>query len=410
MAFALAVPLAGIAAQDAAARADRPDASAPCRTVPTQSSRVTKDSSLTGVAATNWCNVWAVGWNFTGPLTRTLIEHWNGKNWKQVPSPSPYRPHGDNELAGVAATSSRNAWAVGSGEARPASAPRTLIEHWDGTAWRRTPSPTPGGRARLSAVAADTSADDWAAGWHASTSSDMTLIEHWNGKSWAHVPSPNPSAAGSYLTGIAATSADNAWAVGYSFAPAASPRPRVRTLIERWNGASWSLVPSPSPAGRGDNRLLAVSALSSSNAWAVGYSREPGARARPLIEHWDGTAWTRVPGAGPGQKHVTLLGVSAVSARSAWAVGTYSSGGKPFDVGTGNRTLILRWNGTGWHRVGSPNQASKLGSNELTAVAAVSGTNAWSIGNHAGLGAETEPVAEHWRHGAWHLVATPMLR
>lgn len=234
----------------------------------------------------------------------------------------------DNELDGVAATSFRNAWAVGSGEAKSASAPRTLIEHWD----------------------------------------------------------------------------------GYSFAPGASRRPRVRMLIERWNGASWSLVPSPSPAGRDDNRLLAVSALSSSNAWAVGYSREPGARARPLIERWDGTAWKRVTGAGPGQKHVTLLGVSAVSARNAWAVGTYSSGGKPFDVGTGNRTLILHWNGTGWHRVGSPNQASKLGSNELTAVAAVSGTNAWSIGNHAGLGAETEPVAEHLRHGAWHLVATPMLR
>jgi hypothetical protein len=36
--------------------------------------------------------------------------HWNGTRWKHVPSPSP-SPF--SELFGVAATSSRHAWAVG---------------------------------------------------------------------------------------------------------------------------------------------------------------------------------------------------------------------------------------------------------------------------------------------------------
>jgi hypothetical protein len=41
----------------------------------------------------------------------------------------------------------------------------------------------------------------------------------------------------------------------------------------------------------------------------------------------------------------TLAGVAAVSAGRAWAVGS-----------TGGRTLIVRWNGTSWQRVHSPNR------------------------------------------------------
>jgi hypothetical protein len=45
------------------------------------------------------------------------------------------------------------------------------------------------------------------------------------------------------------------WAVG-SFV---SDTPRLATLIERWDGSSWSVVPSPN-VGTSDNELLAVAA------------------------------------------------------------------------------------------------------------------------------------------------------
>ena len=38
-------------------------------------------------------------------------------------------------VSAVAATSARNAWAVGGG-------PRTVILHWNGAAWKRVPSPS----------------------------------------------------------------------------------------------------------------------------------------------------------------------------------------------------------------------------------------------------------------------------
>jgi hypothetical protein len=54
-------------------------------------------------------NAWAVGYTNNG---NTLIVHWNGTAWAQVPSPSP--PPGSN-LTGVGATSPSNARGRSSG-------------------------------------------------------------------------------------------------------------------------------------------------------------------------------------------------------------------------------------------------------------------------------------------------------
>jgi hypothetical protein len=62
------------------------------------------------VAATSGRNAWAVGSYGSGPSTRVLIEHWNGTTWQQVPSPD---NAGTSSLYGVAATSATNPWAVG---------------------------------------------------------------------------------------------------------------------------------------------------------------------------------------------------------------------------------------------------------------------------------------------------------
>jgi len=83
------------------------------------------DGFLNGVAATSARNVWAVGGNGAG---RNLILHWDGTAWKRVPSPNPAGE--ESVLAGVAALSAANAWAVGS-----------VILHWNGRAWKLVPNP-----------------------------------------------------------------------------------------------------------------------------------------------------------------------------------------------------------------------------------------------------------------------------
>jgi hypothetical protein len=88
-------------------------------------------SGLLGVAAISATNAWAVGGSTSVPseISKTLILRWNGKTWKQVPSPSAAG------LSGVAATSASNAWAVG-GYGGDFTSHKALILHWNGTAWK----------------------------------------------------------------------------------------------------------------------------------------------------------------------------------------------------------------------------------------------------------------------------------
>ena len=78
-----------------------------------------------------------------------------------------------------------------------------------------------------------------------------------------------------------------------------------------------------------------MSAVSPSFALAVGTYNH-----KSIIEHWDGTTWTPVAHPNPGGlRNTVLLSVSAVSPDDAWTVGEYSFG---------KRSLILHWNGTTW--------------------------------------------------------------
>jgi hypothetical protein len=228
-------------------------------------------NDLTGAAVLSSCNAWAVGTYFNGTANQTLIEHWNGSSWKQVSSPNP--GGSADVLNGVAATSSSNAWAVGS--SLNGTATQTLVLHWNGSSWKRVPSPNPGPNPSgsnndnfLDGVAAASSSNAWAVGHYFNGSATQTLVLHWNGTSWKRVPSPNPggSANGHNLFGVHAVSASNAWAVGIYFNGTAN-----QTLVLHWNGTSWKRVPSPNPGGSShDNVLFGVAASSPTNIWAVG--------------------------------------------------------------------------------------------------------------------------------------------
>ena len=95
--------------------------------------------NLLGVAATSASNAWAVGDYGMGGPSHTLVLQWNGTAWTRVPSPSPGGQAGDDSLQAVAATSATDAWTVGSYDNGQAAG--TLILHWDGTAWTQVPSP-----------------------------------------------------------------------------------------------------------------------------------------------------------------------------------------------------------------------------------------------------------------------------
>ncbi len=121
--------------------------------------------------------------------------------------------------------------------------------------------------------------------------------------------------------------------------------PTFTTLILHWNGKAWKQVPSPNPVTISSSKLTwnilqSVAATSAGNTWAVGYSEEAFKGSKTMILRWNGKAWKQVPSPNPFCATCdSLYGVTATSARSAWAVGTVNVGGE---------VVILRWNGTTW--------------------------------------------------------------
>jgi hypothetical protein len=87
------------------------------------------------------------------------------------------------------------------------------------------------------------------------------------------------------------------------------------TLVESWDGTSWSQLPSPS--GSRYNYLNDVSCSSATACTAVGYDRN-NTREATLVESWDGTSWSIVHAPGTGD---TLNGVSCVTASGCMADG-----------------------------------------------------------------------------------------
>jgi hypothetical protein len=321
---------------------------------------------LRGVAVLSPCNAWAVG-DYQQPL-HTLIEHWNGASWTQVPSPDPGTEAG---LNAVNAVSAGTVWAVGA--YFDGTTWRTLVVRWKGASWTQVPSPSVSGASEsiLTAVRATSATDVWAVGYFINSNNvPRTLILHWNGHRWTRVPSPNPggSARSQQLTGVAGVSRRNAWAVGFhnngSF---------DKSTILHWNGHSWKQVKSPNPGTRG-NFLQGVRATSAGNAWAVG-STYNGTADSTLIVHWNGSAWKRAktPDQGGSAHNNDLLAITATSAKDAWAVGAY-------DSGAGLRTLALHWNGSAWRRAPTPNLGDPATDDDLLAVGASTAGSVWAVG------------------------------
>jgi hypothetical protein len=336
----------------------------------------TIDNELLGIDAISGNNVWTVGWaqDPKGPayLKRTLIEHFDGGAWKIVPSPNPL---GDtvSQLHSVSAVSAGDVWAVG--VTHNGTLPsRTLTQHWNGTAWKIVASPNPDSQLNeLRGVAALSVNNVWAVGFRSGTGTANpidTLILHWDGISWRQVASPNVTGVANQLFGITAISANDIWAVGYA---GGAP------LSMHWNGSAWALVPVPRGSGSSNENLVAVSGAASNDVWAVGVAHGIFTnQAFATIRHWDGARWTEkvcrassssnppdgYEGGGPD---AYFTGVSAAARNDVWAVGVRGSG-----------PMILHWDGFAWtavtHPRAFPNSAT------LRGVTALSGGDAWAAG------------------------------
>lgn len=281
--------------------------------------------------------------------------------------------HRDVFLSDVAATSGQDVWAVG-GQDNTGYNAYPIALHYDGTHWTTYQLPESGVFGAVSAISPN---DVWAVGsdW---INQQAPLAYHWDGTTWAQVPTPRQADPYSSLNAISALSTDDIYAFGYTEQETGSGQ----NFVLHWDGTSWSDVTGTM------SMLSEMSVISPTDAWGVGATADQ----KPLVEHWDGSSWHQVRA--PRRSGEYFEGISAVSADDVWIYGETNGGYQdPF---------LEHWDGTKWsvvHDSAAPPQFMVL-----TGLDGTGPSDAWLSGiGQVGGGA----LLQHWDGSAWSNVANP---
>jgi hypothetical protein len=329
---------------------------------------------LLDVAPVDTTTAWAVGYRAYVDddglfAVSSIIERWDGSAWRIAKKPA-----AQGQLAGVVAFGADDVWAVGH-TAFESPDFQPLVMHWDGEAWSRVKTPRVD-RAYLLAIGGVASDDLWAAG--TLVGSGETVIMHWDGTRWSLVKHPQPTADYEVLSGVAARASDDVMIVG-TYAREGVNRP----LALHWDGTAWSKT-KPRRVDDLGTALNDVAVTKSGAVWAVGDATVVGGR-QPIAQRWTGRRWV-VRSPSPVDAGGTLASVSAGSA-GVWAVGSRTPTEGP------TRTLAMRWRAKAheWRTSHSP---SAKGDSLLLAVGQSSAGELWSVGFHV-AGEQQRALAPH---------------
>jgi hypothetical protein len=294
---------------------------------------------------------------------------------------------------------------VGSYESRLGSS--ALAEVWNGTGWhiRAVPVPPGGTHSALDGVSC-TTASCIAVGHYTSNQGvKVTLAERWNGTSWSLQPTPDPAGAkDSVLSGVSCGSATSCMAVGRTY----YGRNRLARLVERWNGTAWSIKQASNPRNAALSALSGVSCVASTACVAVGnYLDSSSDDWLTLAEAWNGSTWTVTPSPNPAKSIVNnLFGVSCMSATACTAVGDWIvNGSTPSRLLA--RTLAEAWNGTTWVIEATVSPVGIDGGiDSLASVSCRSPASCSAAGSYAVYGGH-KTLSEVWNGTDWAIQPTP---
>jgi hypothetical protein len=181
------------------------------------------------------------------------------------------------------------------------------------------------------------------------------------------LPLPAGSPSG-FLLGLACSTSASCWAVGST---------GTGPLMERWNGRTWSVMPSPK---LGQANIERVSCLSGTDCWATGTLGAGTATA-----HWNGTSWSLMRTPTSGRRGDWLLGVSCHGAMC---------------MAVGGRVLAQRWTGSAWVLTPTGTIAA-----DPNGIACTSDSGCMAVGRSMAGGGSG--FAERWTGSRWQVLPTP---
>jgi hypothetical protein len=268
-------------------------------------------SYLAGVVDISPTVAWAGGTVGIGEANPgQVLLQWNGTEWSVYPNPNLGKGN-QPSIKAMTSTSANDIWAIGSLLGDDEQQLFFLFEHWDGTTW--TVSTAISGDAFLLGASADATNDVWAVGFFGPENDDsLTLAVHYDGTGWKPVPTPSVGAGANQLNGVLALAPNDVWAVGFTTSVAPPQQAPTTTLIEHYDGTSWSIVPSPNVGPNSmyqSNRLFGLTANSSTDIYAFGsyFAANGSGQQGTLLLHWDGTEWSVEPSPDPTKQSAHFI-------------------------------------------------------------------------------------------------------
>lgn len=263
----------------------------------------------------------------------------------------------------------------------------SFIARWNGSSWAQVGGASPGGAARIYALAGLPNGDVVAAGeLSGSIPSLTTLVERWNGTTWAPLggglsqsgpgarrvrdlvtlPNGDLVAGGSFshAGGVPAnnialwSSASSTWmamgalsaevielasdSAGNVFAATQFP-----SLIYRWTGTAWVSIATSIGTGGPFEAVTTMAVLPNGNLVAGGVFQSVNGVPANNLAMWDGTSWAAF---GTG---VASVGGGGVQAMKVLSNGDLVVGGAFSSVNGTPAASIAEWDGSSWHALGS---------------------------------------------------------
>ncbi len=386
---------------------------------------------MAAVACTSVKFCMAVGSDGEGQANTAAV--WNGLRWRSVPVPDsgclPYCG-----LSGVACRSASACVAVGSGYSDDDQGDSATGEAWNGSKWRDIGTVSKDIIPQMRGVSCTSTTSCVAVGDYQSEvgpCGTCAMAGSWNGQSWQDI---SPASVQGALNGVSCTSQGHCIAVGDTLSlqlngttwqPLAIAEPgdagtflsqvscwspsgcmavgrynrtdgAQLTLSERWNGTSWQVRRTPSPADLSEG-LSSVSCPPSAPCLAVGAYVSSSDQQRALAEQRTARGWRVLPAPSPGAAVNVLAGVSCPAKGRCVAVGYYGTSAGP-------QPLAEQWDGTSWHQLTVP------GSGSLDAVACTAPDSCQAVGSaRSGPLGPALPVALSWNGSTWQNEPTPGL-
>ncbi len=301
---------------------------------------------LTTISALSATDVWAGG--------NTLIVHYDGHTWRQMPNPQQFI------LSDMQMLSDTDGWAIASNTQlyNPG-----LILHYDGKSWTEQPLPAILGASTqdnkgFGGLAMISPTEGWVIGdWHGGSPAQIGIILHYVHGQWTIQDSIDNAS----ISSISMLSATDGWAVGYTTAdtptnasgtpPPSNGQPpstiTIHPLLLHYTRGKWVPVTNLLDGQFSTGALIAMA--SAKDGWMI--SSDP-----VVMLHYNGQRWLPVPTpAMPKSSFLFITRLVMLSPTEGWAVGFNSPAARPETVQghtiyfpEGFAPLILHYHNGAW--------------------------------------------------------------